>query len=139
MAKRDVPETPAAPAMLTVAEAARILRIGRTAAYELANRWLDTEGREGMPARRIGHQIRVPTAEFEDHYGIKVTASTAAIVNARRSRAGVTANSETSRSTGSSRRAASRPASQSALPFTHRQPRDADHGPSQATSEASRA
>ena len=139
MAKRDVPETPAAPEMLTVAEAARILRIGRTAAYELANRWLDTNGREGMPARRIGHQIRVPTAELEDYYGIKVAASTAVTLNARRSRAGLAADSETSRSTGSSRRAARGPASQSALPFTPRQPRDAGHGRPQPTSEASRA
>jgi excisionase family DNA binding protein len=139
MAKRDYPATPTVPEMLTVAEAARILRIGRTAAYELANRWLDTDGGEGMPARRIGRQIRVPTAELEEHYGIKVTASTAAIVTARPSRARPTLDSETVRSTGSRQRPASEPASQSALPFSPRQPREADHGRSHVTSQASRA
>jgi hypothetical protein len=139
MAKRDYPATPTVPEMLTVAEAARILRIGRTAAYELANRWLDTDGGEGMPARRIGRQIRVPTAELEKHYGIKLTASTAAIVTARPARARPTLDSETVRSTGSRQRPASEPASQSALPFSPRQPREADHGRSHVTSQASRA
>jgi len=36
--------TPVVPDFLTVEEAARILRIGRTAAYIQANRWLDTAG-----------------------------------------------------------------------------------------------
>lgn len=59
--------------MLTVEEAARILRIGRTAAYALANRWIDTGGEDGIPARHVGRHIRVPTAELEAFFGIRVT------------------------------------------------------------------
>ena len=36
---------------LRVEEAARLLRISRTSAYALANRWLDTDGADGLPAR----------------------------------------------------------------------------------------
>ena len=34
---------------LRVEEAARLLRISRTSAYALANRWLDTDGADGLP------------------------------------------------------------------------------------------
>lgn len=36
------------PEMLTVEEAAAVLRIGRSAAYQLARRWRETGGREGL-------------------------------------------------------------------------------------------
>lgn len=48
------------PAVLTVEEAARFLRIGRSAAYELARRFLASEGREGLPVVRLGRCLRVP-------------------------------------------------------------------------------
>jgi len=48
------------PEVLTVEEAAKALRIGRGAAYALANQYLDTDGRIGMPCRRLGRSIRVP-------------------------------------------------------------------------------
>jgi excisionase family DNA binding protein len=51
---------------LTVQEAAVRLRISRTAAYMLARRWLDTAGREGIPAVRIGRSIRVPASAFDE-------------------------------------------------------------------------
>lgn len=66
--------TPDVPDFLTVEEAARILRIGRTAAYTLANRWLDTDGGDGLPVERVGGLLRVPRIRFEAHYGIVVTA-----------------------------------------------------------------
>ncbi len=69
MAERGVPD------FLTVAEAARILRIGRTAAYEQARLWRETEGREGLPVCIVGGQLRVPTALFEQHYGVRITMS----------------------------------------------------------------
>ena len=47
------------PTFLTVQEAAVRLRISRTAAYVLARRWLETSGREGIPAVRIGRSVRV--------------------------------------------------------------------------------
>ena len=50
---------------LRVEEAARLLRISRTSAYALANRWLDTDGADGLPAIRIGRSIRIPTAAIE--------------------------------------------------------------------------
>ena len=48
------------PEVLTVEEAAKVLRIGRGAAYALANQYLDTDGRDGMPVRRLGRSLRVP-------------------------------------------------------------------------------
>ena len=50
---------------LRVEEAARLLRISRTSAYALANRWLDTGGAEGLPALRYGRSSRIPTAAIE--------------------------------------------------------------------------
>jgi hypothetical protein len=54
-----------APRFLTVDEAARALRISRTAAYELTARWLATEGREGVPCIRLGRTLRVPQAAID--------------------------------------------------------------------------
>lgn len=53
------------PHFLTVEEAAAVLRIGRTSAYELARRWLATSGREGIPVVRLGRTLRVPQAAIE--------------------------------------------------------------------------
>jgi len=64
------------PDFLTVAEAARILRIGRTAAYEQAVRYEATGGAEGLPVIRIGKQLRVPTARLEAMAGRSLSEST---------------------------------------------------------------
>lgn len=50
------------PAVLTVEEAAAVLRIGRGAAYELARRYRVTEGSEGLPVIELGRSLRVPRA-----------------------------------------------------------------------------
>ena len=50
---------------LRVEEAARLLRISRTSAYALADRWLDTDGADGLPAVRIGRSIRIPTVALD--------------------------------------------------------------------------
>jgi excisionase family DNA binding protein len=50
---------------LRVEEAAQLLRISRTSAYALANRWLDSNGTEGLPALRLGRSIRIPTAAIQ--------------------------------------------------------------------------
>jgi excisionase family DNA binding protein len=50
---------------LRVEEAARILRIGRSTAYEQANRWIATNGQCGLPAVKVGRMIRIPAAVLE--------------------------------------------------------------------------
>lgn len=53
------------PDFLTVEEAAAVLRIGRTSAYVLCQRWRYTGGRAGLPVVRIGRLLRVPRAALE--------------------------------------------------------------------------
>ena len=48
------------PEVLTVEEAAAVLRIGRSAAYALARRYRATGGREGLPVIELGRHLRVP-------------------------------------------------------------------------------
>jgi len=61
------------PDLFTVAEAAIVLRIGRTTAYELARRDLATDGGEDLDVRRIGGQLRIPRAALERIIGRAVT------------------------------------------------------------------
>ncbi len=56
---------PGLPQFLRIEEAAQILQIGRTTAYEQANRYLSSGGQTGLPAVRIGRAIRVPAAAIE--------------------------------------------------------------------------
>ncbi len=58
--KLDVGSVCEPPLLLTVEEAAEMLRIGRTLAYTLARRYEDTDGLEGMPVIRLGNCLRVP-------------------------------------------------------------------------------
>jgi excisionase family DNA binding protein len=53
------------PEMLTVSEAARRLRVGRTLAYQLVAKFLDGEP-GGIPAIRLGGTLRVPRAALDD-------------------------------------------------------------------------
>jgi excisionase family DNA binding protein len=53
------------PEVLTVEEAAEVLRIGRGAAYALARRWRATGGREGLPVIELGRTLRVPRRELD--------------------------------------------------------------------------
>jgi excisionase family DNA binding protein len=52
-------------AFLRVEEAAQVLRISRTSAYELARRRLESGGRDGLPAVRLGRSIRIPAAALD--------------------------------------------------------------------------
>jgi len=54
-----------APDFLKVEEAAAILRISRTSAYELARRWELTNGEYGLPVIRLGRLLRVPRTAIE--------------------------------------------------------------------------
>lgn len=61
------------PDLLTVEEAGRVLRIGRSAAYELAARCLSSDGAEGLPVIRVGRLLRVPRVALETFAGISIT------------------------------------------------------------------
>lgn len=61
------------PDLLTVEEAAVVLRIGRTVAYRLARRYLDTDGADGIPAIQVGRQHRVPRRLLEELTGGPIT------------------------------------------------------------------
>jgi hypothetical protein len=50
------------PAFCSVDEAARTLTISRSSAYALANEWLDSDGKGGLPCIRVGRRILVPNA-----------------------------------------------------------------------------
>ena len=59
--------------MLTIEEAARVVRIGRSATYKLAHEYLATDGASGLPAKRIGGQLRVPRHLLEEYIGGPIT------------------------------------------------------------------
>ena len=63
----------AVPDLLTVDEAARVLRIGRSAAYELAGRFLASGGSDGIPAVRVGRLLRIPRAPLEQLIGTSIS------------------------------------------------------------------
>jgi excisionase family DNA binding protein len=47
------------PLVLTVAEAAVVLRVSRTTAYKLAEEWRTSGGRSGLPVIRLGRRLVV--------------------------------------------------------------------------------
>ena len=53
------------PDFLTVEEAAGILRLGRSQAYELAKLYRASGGREGLPVISLGRRLRVPRAALQ--------------------------------------------------------------------------
>ena len=46
-----------------------VLRIGRTAAYQLAREFLASDGASGLPVIRVGKQLRVPRGVLERWMG----------------------------------------------------------------------
>jgi hypothetical protein len=62
-----------APDFLRVEEAAHVLRIGRTAAYQLAREFLATGGASRLPVIRYGRQLRVPRCRLEADLGGPIT------------------------------------------------------------------
>jgi excisionase family DNA binding protein len=57
--------------VLTVEEAAVLLRISRNAAYAAARQWRTTGGARGLPCIEIGRTLRVPRAELDRLLGSK--------------------------------------------------------------------
>lgn len=52
---------PSEPALLTLGEAAEVLRIGRSLGYQLAREYLSSGGTSGLPVVRLGERcLRVP-------------------------------------------------------------------------------
>ena len=50
------------PLVLTIEEAAEVLRISRWAAYEQARIWRESGGRQGLPVLTLGRCLRVSRA-----------------------------------------------------------------------------
>ena len=50
------------PEVLTIDEAAVVLRISRNTAYTLARVWRETDGQKGLPVIELGRSLRVPRA-----------------------------------------------------------------------------
>lgn len=61
------------PLMLTVGEAAAVLRISRTSAYKLAEEWRTTRGASGLPTVRLGGRIMVRRVDLADIVGLERT------------------------------------------------------------------
>jgi hypothetical protein len=54
------------PLMLTVEQTCEVLGIGRSLGYAQVRRYLASEGREGIPAVRIGTALRIPRTGLVD-------------------------------------------------------------------------
>jgi hypothetical protein len=61
------------PDLLTVEEAARVLRIGRTKAYAMTVEWRRTHGKTGLPVIDFGNALRVPRCQLEAIVGGPIT------------------------------------------------------------------
>ena len=57
----------ALPIMLTIDEAARVLRIGRSKAYEMAATYTSSCGTQGLPVLRLGDLLRVPKFALHEY------------------------------------------------------------------------
>ena len=67
---RDMTETVESPGMqgqlfMRVDDAARILGISRSLAYDMVNLWIVTNGAEGLPAVRLGRRLLVKRSALE--------------------------------------------------------------------------
>jgi helix-turn-helix protein len=61
------------PDLLTVEEAAALLRISRTKAYALTQEWRASGGRTGLPVIDLGDTLRVPRRALERMLGVELT------------------------------------------------------------------
>jgi excisionase family DNA binding protein len=60
------------PELLTVEEAADLLRVGRTKAYAMTQEWRRTNGVSGLPVVDLGNALRVVRSELERRLGTKL-------------------------------------------------------------------
>lgn len=61
------------PLMLTVSEAAVVLRVSRTTAYKLADDWRTSGGREGLPVAQLGRRLVVRRVDLAALVGLPPT------------------------------------------------------------------
>ena len=64
--KESIDEWGALPIMLTVKDAASVLRIGRSKAYEMAATYTSTGGTQGLPVIRLGDLLRIPKVALHE-------------------------------------------------------------------------
>jgi len=62
MSQIEIPDSE----VLTVEEAAAVLRISRNAAYALTRQWRATGGQVGLPCVELGRCIRVPRSALSE-------------------------------------------------------------------------
>ena len=62
-----IDEWAALPIMLTIDEAARVLRTGRSKAYEMAATYTSSCGTQGLPVLRLGDLLRVPKFALHEY------------------------------------------------------------------------
>ncbi len=70
---------------MTVEQAAKQLQIGRTLAYRLADEYLATDGRSGLPVKRFGRLLRVLRSDLEASAHVPAEHHTAAPLAAAQS------------------------------------------------------
>ena len=58
------------PPVLTVPEAAMVLRISRSAAFRQAELFRLTDGRQGIPNYQLGRVLRVPRDQLLRRFGL---------------------------------------------------------------------
>ena len=58
------------PLMLTIAEAAVVLRVSRTTAYKLADEWRTSGGRSGLPVVKLGRRLVVRRVDLATLVGL---------------------------------------------------------------------
>ncbi|MCU1499013.1 MAG: hypothetical protein JWM47_2966 [Acidimicrobiales bacterium] len=58
------------PLMLTVTEAAAVLRVSRTTGYKLAEEWRASGGRSGLPCIRLGRRLVVRRVDLSVLVGL---------------------------------------------------------------------
>ncbi len=63
----SIDEWDSLPIMLTIDEAARVFRIGRSKAYEMAATYTSTGGTQGLPCLRLGDLLRVPKFALHEY------------------------------------------------------------------------
>jgi hypothetical protein len=58
------------PLMLTLTEAAEVLRVSRTSAYKLAEEWRRSDGTAGLPTVRLGGRLLVRRVDLAAIVGL---------------------------------------------------------------------